>query len=275
MDIRSLLVPLDGSSSDRRRLDAAGLLAERFKARVIALFARLPDSRVIAALGDAVSDRTIREAIERRAEDERRARDLFDAWCATGGPGVARASFGIGHGFPATVVARQARYADLTILSSTMHSGIRHLDPTIESRVLTQSGRPVLIVPPNPIASVGRAIVIAWNGSAEAARAVVGAMPFLVRASQVHVLTVLQRGLQEEDAAALVAFLTEHGVTADPMVLPVGQGVAATLLDAARRVGCDLLVMGAFARSPLREGLCGGVTDGVLGAADTSLLMSH
>lgn len=275
MDIRSLLVPLDGSPSDRRRLDAAGLVAESFGARVIVLHARLPDGRVIAALGDGVSDRTVREALERRDQEEHRARAVYDAWCAVGGPGTGTASFQVRHGFPATLFARQARCADLTILASTARSGLRRLDPTAESRILTRSGRPALLVPAHPVASVGRVIAIAWNGSAEAARAVKDAMPFLVRATQIRVLTVLERGVREEDAAALVAFLADHGVAANPVLLPADRGVATTLLDAARRAGCDLLVLGAYARSPLRERLCGGVTDDVLGAADIPLLMSH
>ena len=114
--------------------------------------------------------------------------------------------------------------------------------------------------------------MVAWNGSREAARAVKDALPFLVDAEAV---TVVAAG---EDAAAslepITALLKRHGAPVTAKQIEPGSGAGATLLDAAAAERADLLVMGAYGHSRLREIVLGGATREVLRGARIPVLLS-
>ncbi len=133
--------------------------------------------------------------------------------------------------------------------------------------------RPVLMVPPAPATSFGRVIAVAWRDEKRAVRAVLPALRSLRAAERVHVL-VGQR--QRAETPAMPSILLEHGIAADLHVLPIGSGpFGQTLLEAVHRLSADLLVMGAYAHSPLRELILGGVTRYMLTHADVPILMRH
>jgi nucleotide-binding universal stress UspA family protein len=142
------------------------------------------------------------------------------------------------------------------------------------------SGRPVLILPPRPAGFDGRVqtVLIAWDGGRAAARAVADALPILKIAATVRVLTVLNEkaSVQGGSGAALVRHLAMHGVEAvaeEAAVKPLN----ATELIARRAESAkaDLLVMGAFGRSGIREFILGGVTDDFLDNPPLPVLLSH
>ncbi len=145
--------------------------------------------------------------------------------------------------------------------------------PVIEA-VLFNSGRPILVAPPHPVKSVGSDIVIAWNRSAAAARALSMAMPLLDKADRirlVYVDTGAKSGPAVEEAAA---YVSRHGFNAETATIAAqSQGVASTLLSDAQNA--DLLVMGAYSHSRLREVILGGVTRNVLKNATIPVLMVH
>jgi nucleotide-binding universal stress UspA family protein len=281
MDIRIILVPLRGTSSDYHLLHIALLLANRFGAHVAALHIELSDAWVMASLGDGISERNIHDAFERRAEETRHARATFDDWLATnrldeGAPrNGAAASFGVAKGFEIRAFPVHARYADLVILSSPADGVMHHFGPTLEVAALLRGGCPALIIPAYATACPGRTVAIAWDASAEAARAVRYAMPFLERAAQVHVITAREHGLDEGEALKLVDYLAVHGVAASRMALRPKRRVGSALLQAAAGVGCDLMVLGAFHHSHLREAILGGTTEHVLHSAEIPLFVSH
>ena len=181
-------------------------------------------------------------------------------------------------GFDAAWVAEHGRAADLIVVGrarqgSRMDSGIAM---EVLEAALMDSGRPVLIAPPVAPASVGKVVTIAWKNTREAAGAVSAAMPFIDRAERVVILTIdddeaddrsperLQRALRWHNPNVLVHRLVrQHGAAAE------------TLLEAATRAGSDLLVMGGYGHTRLREAVFGGFTRHVLEWATLSVLMAH
>jgi nucleotide-binding universal stress UspA family protein len=146
---------------------------------------------------------------------------------------------------------------------------------TIEA-ALVGTGRPVLIVPAAPLASLPETIVIAWKAAPEAARAVTAAMPLLSRSKRILIVTVAEEpGLSDEEGARLMTALGWHGLNVSTRHLrPDRLGAADTLLAAAAEEGA-LVVMGAYGHSRLREWVFGGFTEHVLRRAAVPVLMMH
>lgn len=178
-------------------------------------------------------------------------------------------------------VSLLARYADLVVIGQ-----INPAQPSssvmrdFPAYVLLHCGRPVLIVPDGPVLSpawTARRILIAWNASKEASRAVSAALPFLKQAEQVEIAIVNP----EFDGAELVRYLTRHGVRSSVIALQAGQevrratDVSRSLLAVAAEHAADVLVMGAFGHSRLRESILSGVTLLVLKTMTLPVLMTH
>jgi len=146
---------------------------------------------------------------------------------------------------------------------------------TLEA-ALMDSGTPLLVAPAGVPATVGGHVAVAWNGGLEAARAVTAAMPFLKGAEDVTVLTIGDPCPPEATPEALTGYLASHGVKANIRNPESGgDSMSAALLAAAGEVNADLMVMGAYTHSRLRELVFGGVTYEVLSAADIPVLMAH
>ena len=138
------------------------------------------------------------------------------------------------------------------------------------------SGRPALLVPENLAFDMTDHIMIAWNGSLEASRAVLGAMPLLHLANRVSIFAEPQYDAEGVDSADLVESLSWHGIRAHPVVRQAnGYSTGAALIDAATKQEATLIVMGAYTHSRLRQSFLGGVTKHLLAHALIPLLMSH
>lgn len=172
------------------------------------------------------------------------------------------------------LVAQRARLFDLVVLGRSDRVVDKPYTTVLEE-VLLNGARPLLLAPQTMPASLGEYVAIAWNGSAEAARAIAGAMPFLLRARVVDVLTVADPKNVSGDG--LVEALRWHGISAKArLVAPVpGVGAGKQALAAARDVGADLLVMGGYGKAPWRETLLGGATREVIGTSLLPILIAH
>ncbi len=177
--------------------------------------------------------------------------------------------------------AMQARHADLTIMlrpGGTAPSDWRTL---VFEGVLFGAGRPVLLVPPNwRNARIGRNVVVAWNGKREAARALADAAPLLENADTVTVLTVDARpsadGVGPSPGVDIAAHLARRGLKVEVRNLDgLGRDADEVLIEAATGVNADLLVMGGYGRSRLREWIFGGVTRAMIDKAQIPVLISH
>ena len=173
------------------------------------------------------------------------------------------------------IVASLARYHDLALL------GIKRGDVTQQATaeaVVFGSGRPTLLVPDDaPPATFGR-VMIAWDGSRVAARAVADAREFLQRAQAVTIISVTdEKTLPDQDASSRLAkYLARYDVEAEVALVPSrNRPISETLQQHARQIEADLLVMGGFAHSRVRDFVLGGATSGILKDLQLAVLISH
>lgn len=280
MSYKTLLVFVDQSEASDVRLDTAVAMAERLDAHVAAC-AIVEQPEYYYGIGTEVAADVYLEDVERaKAEAEAlaaRARERLDRaghgagtlW-VTGTPGQVGA-----------IAARHARYADLSLVGQPAEGPLEPLQWRILEGILFESGRPLVMVPNGwPGNAFGSRVMIAWNASREAARAVADAMPLIEAAEEVHVAMVdpkiSETGHGEEPGADLAASLARHGVDVVVDQLPSeGRSVAERLLTHAGEIGADLIVMGGYGHWRLRELIFGGATREMVRASPLPLLMSH
>ena len=169
----------------------------------------------------------------------------------------------------------RARLADLTILDAEAREV--DLDRDVIDGVLFGSGRPLLVVPPGGDTFSARRIVIAWDGSAQAARAANDALPFLRAAEAVEIVSVVgEKELSTSVAGAEFApHLARHGVNVSVTNVPVDGDAAETLRRQAGLLGAEMLVIGAYRHSRLKEWFLGGVTHALLTRSPVPLFLAH
>jgi nucleotide-binding universal stress UspA family protein len=172
-------------------------------------------------------------------------------------------------------VGHYARTFDITVLGRPSDQANHPRLPTVEA-ALFESGRPVLLVPPTPLASLGTTVVIAWNRSTETARTVALAMPLLAKAQRIVVIDFEDWGVSGPSAQDLNRTLTYNGLPVETRTVPNPHGHAGeAILSAAASLGCDLLVKGAYTQSRLRQFIFGGATSHILSNTTIPVLMAH
>jgi len=253
-------------------LDAAGRLAALMgEARVHAPAIREPVQRT-PLVAEALMDEAdfAPEARERARERVAALRAAFDRWTAASDIGRL-AHWTEATGNAAAVVAERGRRADVIVASRPAEDD--RLARQAFRTALFGTDRPVLMVPPGATTGFGRRVAIAWRDERHAVRAVIPALRCLGAAERAHVLVGVREGAERP---ALPRLFLEHGIHADLHVLQIGSGpFGQTLLDKAHELSADLLVMGAYAHSRVRELILGGVTRHMLAHADLPVLMRH
>ena len=285
----SILALLDGDAADAVVADASLALGKAFGACVDGLIVR-PDPRDAVRLAvDGMSPAMIESVIDAaRGESERRiarARDTFNGRCAEHGLEPDAAAEGPGPcarwheevAIAADRIAFHGRLADLVVVAPPAGKGDEDSDIAVET-VLFDTARPLLLAGTGAFRAVGGTALVAWNGSRESVRAVSDALPLLGRAARVVALGVDEEevGSSRPRCEALCVYLARHGIAAEHAARSArGRSVARLLLEEAGERGADLLVMGAYGHSRLRELVLGGVTRQVLGEAVMPVLMAH
>jgi nucleotide-binding universal stress UspA family protein len=200
-------------------------------------------------------------------------KEIFDGWAAEPGVVPASALWSTVEGYPDRPVAERGRRADFLVLARPVAGDDWTVNQAFQAALL-KTERPVLVVPPGMATTrFGRRVAIAWRDDGRAAKAVLPALRCLARADRVFLLAGVREG---RPRPAVPEIFAEHGIAAEMHVLPVGPGAfGETLLSEAHELDADLLVMGAYAHSPLREMVFGGVTRFMLAHADLPILMRH
>ncbi|WP_223789285.1 universal stress protein [Marinicella meishanensis] len=163
--------------------------------------------------------------------------------------------------------------SDLIVVSRPNKKG-HSVAKTFMDNAVLKSACPVLLLPQTPMSQVGQHIAIAWNQSPEAAAALKAAMPLLLQAKQVCIITHGPEDRLGPKTAHLQAYLAHWGITADHHPVKQGNDQQA-ILAGYQSSGADLLVMGAYSRSRLRQQIFGGVTQHMLDEADIPVFMLH
>ena len=278
MGMKDLLVHVNMSKHCRTRLDIAARLAKSFEARLTGLYTGAMGDMPFFMMEEIVSkvEPTLRGWWLQTRD---RAKADFDA--ASRAAGVAADWIEIEDEVAATV-PYHARYADLTIVGQTdPEELLPRAEYDIPESVALDSGRPVLVVPyAGSFPTLGRRVLVAWNGSAQSARAVNDALPLLRRAEKVTILTVNAQGARsrrnDRPGAQIAAHLAQHGVKAEPRELTAADvDTDQLILSQASDQGADLVVMGAYGHSRSSELVLGGATRAVFKCMTVPVLMSH
>ncbi len=172
-------------------------------------------------------------------------------------------------------IGEYGRVFDLIVVGKP-DNGVNAPRRTTFESALFESGRPVLIVPPNVPQTIGECVAIAWNGSSETARSIAFAMPLLNRARDVAILNVPHSRLSGPGVDELTRNLRRHGVPAREVVMgDTSKAPGAALLEKAKMLGADLLIKGGYTQSRLRDMFFGSVTSEILAEADLPVFMAH
>jgi nucleotide-binding universal stress UspA family protein len=217
---------------------------------------------------------------EQRRELQRaaaRAEALFQD-CTKGT--TARTEWRVVEGHPLDVVTLHARYADLIVLGQGRDLGEASADlSALPADLVLAVGRPVLVVPRyGTFPTVGTEIMVAWDASREATRAVHDALPLLCRAQKVTVLSIDPEDTGEPRVAGgdVALHLARHGVPVQTAAVGGADvSVGDLMLSYAADHGIDLIVMGAYGHTRLRELILGGATRQLLQFMTVPVFMSH
>lgn len=172
-------------------------------------------------------------------------------------------------------VAEQGRVFDLVVVRQPRDDPSHRVRKFLRA-VLFRAGRPVLVVPPIEISTLGQRPLIAWNGSALSARAAAIARNFFGSAREVGILSIRTKDWSGPSAQDLADYLAWHNIS--PTVIevePNGHRLSDILFREAAHFDSDLIVMGAYSQSPFRQSLTSGITNYVLSHAEHPVLMTH
>mgnify|MGYP002818048638 CR=1 FL=1 len=279
MAYKTILLHLDGGARDDMRLDIAMGLTAFDEAHLIVLrtipYLANPAFGAYAIGAAAAIAQAEREYFESAEEEAERLRETIERRAQQEGVSL---EWRLEKGYAEEILPVHARYADLTIMGQT--------DPDAEDaarargvpvQTVTDSGRPLLVIPyAGDFKAPGRRPLIAWNGSREASRAVHDAMPFLKRADKVFVLSIDPPSHAHIAGFDISAHLARHGVNAEAK-RNVSSDISAgdVLLSECADLGADMIVMGAYGHSRLREFILGGVSQHLLQTMTVPVFMSH
>ncbi len=279
MSYKTIMVSVDETDASKARLELGQALAERWNGKLVAVAFALAEVPIVFA--DAYSAAMFETASSAAREDAEGAVAAAKAalaaarcdWEVRVATGVSAAT--------AEVAAQEALYADLCVMAAPSAAGDDTGRATrLLEGVLFGGAAPVLATPAgvDPGGKIGDRIAVAWDARREAARAAHEAKPFFAEASSIDTLVVSHFWGSEPygpvPGAAFTHWLSRHGVAPELRELE-GSDVAQTILNDLAERKRDLLVMGAYGHSRLREALFGGVTESLLKRSPVPLLMAH
>jgi nucleotide-binding universal stress UspA family protein len=279
MSYRSILVYLDDTERTPVRVALAAALARKHDSHLIGLaptgIIDIPGKPRPALAGDEYIPLTS-ESLYARA---RAVAEAFEAQVSKLGPLSFESRVDEAEPGPSTIV--HGRTADLVVIAqSDHHAPTPAISWDFPPLVLMGTGRPVLVVPnAGHFASVGEHVLVAWDGSREATRAMTDSLPLLQLAGRVDLLQFEEpdygKSLASKGIAEAVRWLQRHGIRATALEVSRQGHVGKALIAQASSLGADLIVMGAYGHSRLSELALGGATRAMLEGMSVPVLMSH
>lgn len=284
MGVKDILVHLDPTPRSALRLAIAAEMAAREGAHVIGLaISDVPSAELFRGNMMTLLPVSPEQVVERMRSDAAEAiapiESAFHECLKQHG---VMGEWRITEGNPAAALPTHSRYVDLIVVGQpNRYEAHQSAEDAMLASTLLLSGRPVLVIPfAGEFPTMGQRVLVAWNASREAARAVHDALPLLVRAETVTVLAINPEvglgGHGDVPGADIAAHLARHGVqveAAHTVATDISEGAA--LLSYAADVGADLIVAGAYGHSRVREMVFGGVTRTLLTEMTVPVLLSH
>ena len=287
MTIKNVFAPLTGSTASSSFLDTALLLAKTFRAHAEILFikesAQFALSAAVLAEEARFAAQEFAESLEHeQGKSEKLARQRFDDlltqqridYRENSLPAdLPSAYWRVVEGVATEEIEQRGAAYDLIVVARSEDQVASR--PIVEA-ALFGTGCPVLVAPPSAPKVVGERVMIGWNQGVPAARAVRYAMPFLEIAAHVEIFSVATGAKKGTSAQDISRYLGWHDIKTELNSMPPDQrSVGEVLLSQAKSSGADLLVLGAFSHSRLRQLVLGGVTSYVLEHAHLPVLMAH
>ncbi len=278
MSLKDILVHVDRGKRSKERLDAAIALAAAHDAHLIGLYV-LTYPHIPGYIRAEMTEDVLRSQIESTRAAADQAEAMFNEHVARAN---VKAEWRCVEGDLLAVLSLHARYCDVAIVGQRdpewEEAGG---DAAMPDQLVLQCGRPVLIVPhvgAYPV--IGKRVMVAWDGSRLATRAVNDALPFMVKAKKVAVLAVNPEGGSGGHGAIpsadICLHLARHGVNAEAQhIYAKDMSVGDMMLSRAADEGIDLIVTGAYGHARWRELVLGGVTRHLLNHMTVPVLMSH
>ncbi len=268
-----------GAGQDDRQIDRAAAISGALDAHLVVLVLGVAPPPPASPYGVVSNDIWASEIRDGQAMAQARAGEIAQRLHAAGVPATVDAQY-IDRGTVATLAARCARYADLTLIPPSGADG-EALQTWVLNGALFESGRPVLLLPegdagfPQP-----KRVLVAWDASVEASTAVHHAIELMSAAEGVDVVLIDPvpsfEGHGPEPGADLGAYLARHGITTTIHRLPrEGHEISEILRRTAVDLGAELIVMGGFGHSRLRQRIFGGTTTEIIQDAPVPVLMAH
>lgn len=284
--IRKILVPVRGDGKGDNVLAHAAALAHRHGAHIEIVHCR-PRPEDLMPYGVAIPEflrkQLIKQSYEVADQEEAGLREELRAMAEKLNLTVSQdghereptVSFVEEAGRQVDVIKRHGRLADVIAVAKPDRD--RNLGKNTLKAALFNAGRPVLMCPPAETApkTLGARVSLAWNGSAEAARAVAQCLHLLRGADSVHVLSNGADSGPGTTMEDLLAYLALQGIKASPVSFGGSGKIGRDLLKASHDVGADLMVMGAYGDSHERETVFGGNTQQIVDGAEFPVMLNH
>jgi nucleotide-binding universal stress UspA family protein len=279
-ELGEIVVFIDGRTETAGILEFAGMLAQEHGARLISVFMQpepiVTPAETFARGKGMQSTIKVHQAQLERIEADHRAQfeDIVRRH------GLRSDSEWRSLPYLSTEVGVHAYYADLVVIARPQSAGQAGGAPGLAESLVLSSGRPIIVFPPRGKVSKVRRILVAWNATRESVRAVADALPLIAKAEAVEVLVADHErhptGHGQEPGADIARHLARHGAHVEVRRLSSGgKDVGRLLLSQASAFGGDLLVMGAYGHTHLREWMFGSVTRTILYEAGLPVLLSR
>lgn len=271
--MKTILVHMAHDDGRQRRLATAVALANTHGAHLVGLFTKAPYMKRAPMIGRAASAAFLRELEAGLREQEQDVKAEFDRAVANAG---VSAEWLLDKGDVTDALAFHSHVSDLVVVSQTPPETVEDIvSGNRPDHIMVSAGCATLIVPHGRGSTeTGVRVLIAWTRTREAARAVHDALPILKRASSVTILTC--RSSRERPGEVIRGHLLRHGVKAEVRAdYGDNDEPGEVILDHAQELSTDLIVMGAYGHSRLRELVLGGTTEHILSHATIPVLMSH
>ena len=279
--LRTILVPFNNTQPNAAAVDAAKRIAETEGAYIEGAYSRqvLP---IIAGEGITLPGDYLAAFEEEGRQQATLTREAFESLIAERGIPLSsldgeglRAGWTEMMGTGPEGLGEYARAFGISVLHRHLASGDRDWKSTAEA-LLFESGRPLLLVSDQIPQTIGRRILVAWNGSTETARALSAARPLLARSEAIQVLSVEGGMVAGPDVELITAHLRASGFKVQSkMAETAGSTVGQVIVSKAKDFDADLIIKGAFTRSRLRQLVFGGPTSEIFNHATCPVILCH
>ena len=288
MKISKILVPINGRFKNDNLLNTSFALSRHLDCHVDVVHYENDPKEAIPMLGEGMSGALIQDMLNDTKEEYKKyrtnARQLYE---------TVRTKFGTNdleknesnfssswletEGNEDYLLSYHSRFNDLIILEKP-NADTQFQASMLINVALFETARPVLLCPNHSVKTMFETITVCWNDSIEAVRALQASIPFLERAERVVLLhSSLTEGETSNELSDLQGYLKHHGISAQmrPIVCKSSETIGESLLRVSEDVEADLMVMGGYSHSRMREFILGGVTKDVLEKMEIPVLMMH